>query len=511
VSTTGRSLPIALLCAAVFTAGLALFTRHNQIPYYYHSDEPSKVNQVVGERQLNFKHPLLLMNTTRLAARATGVGNDKQRAAITGRWVSATFAAASVAMLVLLAWLQGGTLAAVCVAPVVLLSHGLFTFSHFMKEDTALLAGVAATLLAATLFLQRPTGWGALFLGAATGLAISGKYAGAAMLGVAAPVLLLRLGQLKEEERRPVWAVLAFFAGLLGAVLWINVTALLEWQSFRAGLAYETDHATTGGGKPFASLLSMTYVFGLLSQSTWPVRILATGWAVWVVLTWRGRRADERLMVLFPAAYLAILWASPIKATRYLLPVVVVAHYLTGLAVARLCAQLAPAGGRRFFIAGAALAGVLAPQIASLRWHLAAFEADSRLQLYRFVREELPPDATILQDRYAGLPDADWGYWTETNSPLPQPLTTRHFAPEFGDIAGIREAGIEYVAVCSRAYERFFDGDTAFGSDAVRERFERQKRGYEELFAEGELVFEAGDARVAGAPVNPTVRLYRID
>ena len=37
----------------------------------------------------------------------------------------------------------------ICVAPVVLLSHGLFTFAHFMKEDTALLLGVSATLLAA--------------------------------------------------------------------------------------------------------------------------------------------------------------------------------------------------------------------------------------------------------------------------------------------------------------------------------------------------------------------------
>ena len=64
----------ALVLAASFVAAFALYTRHADMPFYYHSDEPSKVEQVTGERTLNFKHPLLLMNATRALAFATGCG-----------------------------------------------------------------------------------------------------------------------------------------------------------------------------------------------------------------------------------------------------------------------------------------------------------------------------------------------------------------------------------------------------------------------------------------------------
>jgi hypothetical protein len=156
------------------------------MPFYYHSDEPSKVEQVIGLRPLNFKHPLLLMNATRALAFASGV-EDRQAAVRAGRTVSAAFAAGTVTALAALAWLAGGLLAAACVAPLVLLSHGLFTFAHFMKEDTAVTFGFACVLLAASAFAQRPRAGTAAALGAACALALSGKYVGAvALLGLAA-------------------------------------------------------------------------------------------------------------------------------------------------------------------------------------------------------------------------------------------------------------------------------------------------------------------------------------
>ena len=65
------------LCLATLLAGCWLYTRANTIPYYFHSDEPSKVTQVMGERGLNFKHPLLLMNGTRLGAWLVEPGGRK--------------------------------------------------------------------------------------------------------------------------------------------------------------------------------------------------------------------------------------------------------------------------------------------------------------------------------------------------------------------------------------------------------------------------------------------------
>jgi len=502
------TLLIALLCAACFAGGLTLYTRANTIPYYYHSDEPSKVNQVTGARALNFKHPLLLMNSTRAVAWAIDVGPNKQRAAMAGRWVSATFGALIVAGLALLAWRQSGALAALCVAPIVLWSHSLFTFSHFMKEDTALVLGIVATLLAASEFLRRPSPGLAALLGAACGLAISGKYIGAIVL---VPMILLVVWRMGRTGPAVATRALVFFAlGLALVVALVNVTVFFEFDRFRSGLAYETDHARTGGGKPFASLLSPTYLFGLASQSTWPIRILAPAYVGWVLLTFRSRRADELLVALFPVAYLALLQSSPIKAIRYLLPVVVLAHYLAGLAIAVGVERIVPARWRAG-IAALALALILTPQVLRVREHIAEFEGDSRLELYEWVRKTIPEDSRILQDRYAGLPDRRWGYFTDANALLPQPITTLHFAPEFGDVAKMRSEGIEFVAVCGRAFSRFFEEDVKFGSDESRDRFEQMRTGYSELFDEVALVFEAGGPRIAGAPVNPIVRVYALE
>jgi hypothetical protein len=497
--------PAALLLAASFGAGLGLYTRHAGMPYYYHSDEPSKVEQVTGDRPLNFKHPLLLMNATRALAHATGADAERQAAVRAGRTASAAFAAATVAALGALAWLAGGPLAAACVAPVVLLSHGLFTFAHFMKEDTAVAFGLSAVLLAASAFAARASRGRALALGVACALAISGKYVGAVALALALPLVASR------ARRGARGAGAAFALGLGAALALVNVSILLDPSAFRAGLAYETDHVATGGGRPFAGLRSAAYLHGLLSQTVWPVRILAVGAIAWVLASWRRRSFAERLLAAAPLAYLVLLQASPIKAIRYLLPVVVVLHALAGLAIARLAAHLG--GGRplrRAALALLLLAPTLALEAREVRLHLGEFASESRLALYRFVRDELPAESAILQDRYAGLPDPSEGYSTPDQPYLPQLVLTRHHAVDEGTLAELRARGIEYVAVCERIYERFFQEDRRFGDAGARERFERRRARYAELFAEGTLVFEAGASRIAGAPVNPVVKVYRL-
>jgi hypothetical protein len=75
----------------------------------------------------------------------------------------------------------------------------------------------------------------------------------------------------------------------------------------------------------------------------------------------------------------------------------------------------------------------------------------------------------------------------------------------------MRSEGIEFVAVCGRAFSRFFEEDVQFGSDESRDRFEQMRTGYSELFDEAALVFEAGGPRIAGAPVNPIVRVYALE
>src|SRR4029453_17642369 len=290
--TDSRPWQAFLLLAASFGAARALYTRPAGMPYYYHSDEPSKVEQVTGERALNFKHPLLLMNTTRLLALASGADGARQAAVRAGRTASALFAAGTVAALGALAWLEGGLLAAACVAPVVLLSHGLFTFAHFMKEDTAVAFGLSAVLLAATAFARAPSRGRPPALRAGWPLALSGKYVGVVALALAVPLLASRRG------RGAVGAPGGFAIGFLPLLPLGNVSVLLGPGAFRDGLAYETDHVATGGGRPFAGFASSAYLHGLLSQTSWPVRILASGFSAYVLARSRRRSFAERLLVL---------------------------------------------------------------------------------------------------------------------------------------------------------------------------------------------------------------------
>jgi hypothetical protein len=450
----------AALLLATFAALLLLYTRHAGMPFYYHSDEPSKVEQVTGERPLNFKHPLLLMNATRALAHATAADGERQAAVRAGRFVSAAFAALAVATLAALAWLERGLLAAACVAVVVGLSHGLFTFSHFMKEDTALVFGLAAALLGASAFARRPSAARAAAFGAGCGLALSAKYAGAVALAGALPLLVFAL----RGAPRPGLArgLLAWLEGLLACLALVNASGLLDPAAFRAGVTYEADHVATGGGRPFAGLLSPAYLHAFLDQTTWPVRVLGLGGLAFALATWRRRTLSERALALFPLLYLAVLQLSPIKATRYLLPVVVMAHAFAGVALAGLAAALSArvtalrGPARRAALTFALLAAAAVPQVRAVALHLHEFASESRSALYEFARTHVPPESAILQDRYAGLPDPILAYKTPEQPYLDSWVITRHYAVDYGTVDDMIAAGIEYVAVCDRTFGRFF-------------------------------------------------------
>jgi hypothetical protein len=474
------------------------------MPYYYHSDEPSKVEQVTGERTLNFKHPLLLMNGTRALAHLTGRDGERQAAVHAGRTMSAIFGAACVATLAALAWLELGLWGALCVSLVVAGSHGLFTYAHFMKEDTAVAFGLSAVLLGAAAFARRPGAATAAALGGACALAISGKYVGAVALVPALPLVWYRGRRAGGTAR----ALGGFALGLAAVLAIVNVSVLVDFAAFRAGLAYETDHVATGGGRPFAGVLSLAYWHGLVAQTTWPVRILAAGWLIWVLATWRRRSFGERALALFPIAYLALLQASPIKAIRYLLPVVVALYAMAGFAIA----SVARGGTERWrpLAAAALLAVTVAAGAYQVHAHLAEFAGESRTALYEWVRKEVPSDGAILQDRYSGLPDPSEGYFTPEQPYLPQMIVTKHYAVDYGTYDELVARGIGWVAVCDRITHRFFTNTRRFGDEATRAKFERRRDRYAEIFARGQLVFQAGHSLIPGAPVNPVVSVYRI-
>ena len=58
-----------IFSAALLALLLWAYTRHNNFPFYYHTDEPGKVEQVISGEH-NYRHPLLMINATDLVVRA---------------------------------------------------------------------------------------------------------------------------------------------------------------------------------------------------------------------------------------------------------------------------------------------------------------------------------------------------------------------------------------------------------------------------------------------------------
>src|SRR5947207_13447495 len=75
------------MCAAL----LWFYTAHNRYPFFYHTDEPGKVRQVIDGTR-NFHHPLLLITATDFVTRALRIQRTDQSVVVAGSWVSAVCA-----------------------------------------------------------------------------------------------------------------------------------------------------------------------------------------------------------------------------------------------------------------------------------------------------------------------------------------------------------------------------------------------------------------------------------
>jgi hypothetical protein len=93
----GQSLTLLALLALL----LGAYTRNNNFPFYYHTDEPGKVSQIINGTR-NYRHPLLLIDATDAAVGALQIQKAPQGVAHIGRCISALAAALAIAGVVLL-------------------------------------------------------------------------------------------------------------------------------------------------------------------------------------------------------------------------------------------------------------------------------------------------------------------------------------------------------------------------------------------------------------------------
>jgi predicted transcriptional regulator with HTH domain len=483
------------LLALLWLGLLVFYTRSNGFPFYYHTDEPSKVAQVLaGER--NFFHPQLLMLGAELTLRTGAFPRTEQGIALAGRWTSAAYAAAAVVLLALLAGRLGGS-AAGAIAALLTGAHPLlYELAHYMKEDCAWLGGLAATLLAAAGLERRRTPGRAALLGAAAGLAASGKYIGVTAL-VAAAVFVACLPRDPERpghRRRLLGFLLGGFAGSFALVNWLVLAHPIQaWTGLREELGRMRD-LTDDQGLQFQGRYLQKAI-----KLTWPSPLLPAlgfaGWTAW--RTWgRGeRRAVEWLCIAFALGFLAVLLVTPRIKERYLLPVVEISCVLAALGIARFGASLVPRLGRGAaagFMALAALgaAGVWVPDLAAC-WR--DFHSDARKELLTFLRERVPADALVAHDWRVALTRGRRAALGPAHR-FPQPtVESTRFLADLGTLEDFQRWGVRYFVVTNEDYGNIFNAPDFKKNAALKARCQAFYGG---LFSRGELIWQRPRGRL---------------
>ncbi len=520
---TRERIALVLWSILLFSVCFRLDTRHNRFPFYYHPDEPGKGDQVLTG-DWNFHHPMLLLTTTELAVRVWHVEREHQAVVEAGRRVSAAFIAASVVAFSLLAFLWRGWFAALVTGAVLTLHHQFYELAHYMKEDSALVMGVAFTCLAALAYAQTPSRKRAVLLGISFGLAISGKYIGVMMLAVAIPAIWI-------QPPKARWKDLGLFvAGTAIVMLAVNWPLFWHPGTFSHSLNREMALVIKGQGDSTRRVPHALYWNVFLDNSTPLIWVFLVSF---VISCWQRRHhllIVQRILVVFPFAYTLALSFSPKENDRYFIPATGLFTVLACLGVQEaprvVCRGIELIGlkrpeklmvGRwRWEVMIAAALGVLTLQLTGWSsskpgWLIydSAYQRDDMFDLIQWMRADLPANAIVAADAKTGLPDTDSkrkGRFGRTSA-VPQKVMVSKLAADFGTLDQLRAMGVTHVAVSESSYGRFFRADLR-PKDEKDSKFGADRAFYEELL-HGEPIFDRERGTIIY--LHPGIRVYRIN
>lgn len=490
-------LRLLLWAVVLFAVCYLVNTRHNQFPWYYHPDEPGKVEQVV-EGNWNLHHPLLLLGTTKVLASVAGAGANEQAIVEIGRNLSAVFIAGAIVALSLLAYAWRSWPAALLTGALLATHHQLYELSHYLKEDSALLFGVALTLLALWLYSKSPSVPRAIFLGIACALATSGKYIGAVTLLFALPILISKRG----ERPGAVWAmfIVSFLAGLAA----VNFPLFGEMQTFRDSFSREMKLVTEGQAGSTRSVPHGEY-WTIFRDNTTP--LIWAALLVFLFARWKLRReltAAEWLIIALPFIYTIALSFSPKTNDRYFLPATAIFTLLAGLAITDL--------PRKWAIPAAVL--LIAAQFPSWSksrpgWleYERAFQHDDTAEMIDFLRKEVPADAVILKDNRIALPDPERKKHAARLGVIPQKVIAERYAADFAKFDELPAKSVTHVIVSEQDYGRYFRKSLK-PQKGAESKFAESRKFYEQLRSEAELLWERKRGTVIY--LHPGIEIYRL-
>lgn len=485
------------LFAALFVGAFAFFSRHNDFPIYYHPDELSKGQQIVSG-ELNYHHPLLLLDAADLLLRMKGQPRTPENAVMAGRTASAIFTALSVVFLTALAWRRAGWQGAFLTAALLPLVPLIYELAHYCKEDPALLVGVALSLLALDVFTEKPGAGTAAFVGAACAVAVSGKYLGMILFLVALPWVVW-------HGRR--WTVsLAFLGAFLAVLAIINLPYFLHPTALTHGLGYEINAAHVGGAKGISrDVPHSKYVYIFLDNVGRPLWAGVALFLLIAVFRKQGRSTFDPVLFLLPAGYALLLSFSPKTASRYFLAVAPLLTLCGAIGLAWTAQWLSQ---RRRWIGHAFLgvAAVLAVWVQRdlMETPLKGFRLDSRRQMAAWIADNLPPGSLLLAEERIHLAKAPT--WPGGSPPKIQ-IWEKSFLPDAGSLEQIRQTGVRYVAVIRTSFGGYLDSKRKPAAKQEEQHRYRSKL-YRHLFTRGHLLKKTGGCGVG--ILNPEIRLYEL-
>ncbi|WP_428938806.1 ArnT family glycosyltransferase [Fontivita pretiosa] len=522
-----RAAAAALLpCAvalAMATLSFWLFTRNNDFPVSYHPDEHSKAEQIMLPWQpRNFNHPLLLLEVANLWRQTFDVPIQVRELVIAGRSCSALLASIGVFAVAMAGYVALGWVGLLVVGSAVALCPPLLVYAHYFKEDTALVCGMMLAILGAALSIHTRRWWTQLLsagvLGVGCAAALSGKYVGA--MTVVPGLITLLIAGFTRWWVSPARLV-TFVVVMLTAIVAINFRAFRDWRRLELAqpadyaIREEFDHATSGHSGlrlPSPNLYCLRVATGETMLHLWLLGAAGAAAAV----AWRPRKPSRWAIVLaaFLLAYTLVLSYNRIPFARYALPITICLY--TALSM------LAAAGIRRLQRHRPALG--LATLIATLICIITLqanrcinfntqFRDDSRQRLREWVARNLPHDARIVADGYTDLGGQGDPWRFPEQSRVRQRVMQLMFAADAAPTpADLANEGVQYVAVASYTYERFFvPGVEPMPGTQPERSFHQRADFYRKLFEQGKLLWQSVPSPSTNAYVNMELRLYQID
>jgi hypothetical protein len=477
----------------------------------------------------NYHHPLLLLSATTYVSRLAFIPRQPQAIVETGRWVSAGFAAGSVAAFALLAWWNYGLLVGWGAGLAVALQEDLFELAHYMKEDPALLFGLALALLATHIWWRYPGKRSLLFLAIGCGLAAAGKYVGIVALLFALPLVIWHRAADAVMARR---ARVTWFVTVFAATFIVCNFPLFGWKvssPFRS-IGHEVNGVAGGHQGLTRKVPHAEYVMALKSKVPPLLAGLAAIYALALVVTARRRTPPEWITLGFPIVFLAMISCSPKIAERYLLPVSAMVPLLAALGAGEIGRVITSESRPRQVLGGLCVVVILTFLIRSemptftqffdalgereptaeksglfSRLYI-GFQHDDPTAVASWIKNHLPADATIAEDHRVNL-SATKADGLSSAARVPQKVLDASFAPDLGTLDELRAKGVGYVAVCRQNYGRYFNDETKPQAD-VKSGYDKRRDFYGRLFQEGKLLKAWPKGPITY--LQPGIKLYSI-